>query len=47
FELLKQLPDPIPGNDLHYKSFEELYGTTTTEEHRPSLKNSKPITSKT
>ncbi|CAG8806607.1 44727_t:CDS:2, partial [Gigaspora margarita] len=47
FELLKQLPDPFPSNDLHYKSFEELYGTITTEEHRPSLKNSKPITSKT
>ncbi|CAG8523511.1 4076_t:CDS:2, partial [Scutellospora calospora] len=47
FEQLKQLPDPISGEDLHYKSFEELYGTPTTEKHRPSLKNSKPITSKT
>jgi len=35
------LPDPIPGDDLHYKSFEELYGKQTTEDHRPSLKNVK------
>jgi len=31
------LPDPIPGDDGHYKSFDELYGTTTTEQYRPSL----------
>ncbi|CAG8773657.1 38871_t:CDS:2, partial [Gigaspora margarita] len=47
FEQLKQLPNPIPGEDLHYKLFEKLYGTLTTEEHRPFLKNSKLITSKT
>jgi hypothetical protein len=26
---------------MHYKSFEELYGKETTENHRPSLKNTK------
>ncbi|KAL5012660.1 hypothetical protein ScPMuIL_011211 [Solemya velum] len=25
------------GDDGHYKGFDELYGTVTTEEHRPSL----------
>ena len=29
---------------MHYKSFEELYGKQTTEEHRPSLKNVKTKT---
>jgi hypothetical protein len=29
---------------LHYKSFEELHGKQTTEEHRPSLKNIKTKT---
>ena len=27
--------------DLYYKSFEELYGTQTMEDHRPSLKDAK------
>ncbi|CAB5350493.1 unnamed protein product [Rhizophagus irregularis] len=35
FEQLHRLPDPVPGDDLHYKSFEELYGKQTTEDHRP------------
>ena len=26
---------------MHYKSFEELYGKQTTEDHRPSLKDAK------
>ena len=34
FEKLHQLPDPISGEDLHYKSFEELYGKQTTKDHR-------------
>jgi hypothetical protein len=29
---------------MHYKSFEELYGKETTEDHRPSLKNTKTKT---
>ncbi len=41
FEQLHHLPDPVPGEDLHYKSFEELYGTQTMEDHRPSLKDAK------
>ena len=41
FEQLYHLPDPVPGEDLHYKSFEELYSKQTTEDHRPLLKNAK------
>ena len=29
FEQLHYLPDPVPGEDLHYKSFDELYGITS------------------
>lgn len=29
----------MPENSLHYKSFSDLYGTLTTEQHRPTLKN--------
>lgn len=46
FEQLHRLPDPVPGDDLHYKSFEELYGTETTENHRPSSMNTKMKTKK-
>ena len=41
FEQLHHLPDPVPGEDMHYKSFEDLYGTQTTEVHRPSIKDAK------
>ncbi|GES77342.1 hypothetical protein GLOIN_2v1880501 [Rhizophagus clarus] len=44
FDQLHCLPDPQPGEDMHYKSFEELYGKETTEDHRPSLKNNKTKT---
>ena len=27
----------MPGQDGHYKRFEEVFGTSTVEEHRPSL----------
>ena len=37
FETLSFLPDPIPENDDHYKSFSDVYGQTTSEQHRPSL----------
>jgi len=37
FKGLNFLPDPVPGIDGHYKAFEDVYGSTTTEEHRPSL----------
>lgn len=41
FKELKELPDPIPGPDNHYKPFSEVYGTNTTEEYCPSLQNRK------
>ena len=37
FREIKFLPDPIPTADGHYKPFETVYGTATSEEHRPSL----------
>ena len=34
---MHHLPDPVPKlNGESYKTFEELYGTETTEEFRPS-----------
>ena len=42
FEDLHHLPDPVPdGSSLSYKSFEDVYGSNTTEEHRPSLLKTK------
>lgn len=38
FAQLHTFPDPVPGDDGHYKSFEDLFGTDTTEEHCPSFK---------
>ncbi len=43
FEKLKHLPDPMIGENEHYKPFEEVFGTTTTEKDRPSLSNSKNV----
>ena len=40
------LPDPVPGEDGHYKSFKDLLGTKTDEQHRPSLQR-KPRRKKT
>ncbi len=37
FDLLHYLPDPVPGEEGHYKCFSEVFGTSTTEEFRPSL----------
>ena len=42
FQKLKHLPDPMPGTDGHFLSFDSLLGRPTTEEHRPSLKIKKP-----
>ena len=39
FEQLHHLPDPMPGDGEHFKSFDELYGTDTSEKFRPSLKD--------
>jgi hypothetical protein len=44
FEKIKPFPDPIPGTDGHYLSFAEVYGSDTSEEHRPSAKKSKQRT---
>ncbi|GES78233.1 hypothetical protein GLOIN_2v1880501 [Rhizophagus clarus] len=40
-EQLHFFPDPVPSEDLHYKSFEELYDMQITEDHRPSFKSAK------
>ena len=31
----------VPGEDGHYRPFIEVYGTSMTEEHRPSLQTRK------
>ena len=38
FEQSKPFPDPMPGVDDHYLPFAEVYGSDTTEVHRPSAK---------
>ncbi len=40
FAKLKSFPDPLLKDDGHYKSFDEVHGTDTCENDRPSLKNS-------
>ena len=37
FNSLQVLPDPVPGEDGHYKTLDDLLGTKTDESHRPSL----------
>ena len=37
FSNLHYLPDPIPGDEGHYRTFVDIYGQCTTEEYRPSL----------
>ena len=39
FQSLHHLPDPMPNGD-HYKAFNDSYGTETTENFRPSMKES-------
>jgi len=40
FSQVHSLPDPIPIADkTRYKQFSDVYGTITTEQHRPSLSN--------
>ncbi|CAG8683222.1 7166_t:CDS:2, partial [Scutellospora calospora] len=41
---LHYLPDSIPEDDLHYQSFEDIYGNRTTENYRPSLVKSRTKT---
>ena len=39
---VKSLPDPIlDQSGTHFQPFSEVYGTPTTEKHRPSLPESK------
>ena len=38
FEKLSHLPDLLPGSEGHYKHFSEVFGSKTSEEHRPSSK---------
>jgi hypothetical protein len=46
FNKLSHLPHPTPGDDNHYAPFSEVFGTDTSEEHRPScnVKQSKKNT---
>ena len=37
FDEVKYLPDPMSGTDGHYKQFQDVYGTVTSEDCRPSL----------
>lgn len=38
FAKIKPFPDPVPSeNGLHFKSFGEVYGTKTSQDHCPSL----------
>ena len=37
FDDFRHIPDPV-ANGEHYKSFEEVYGSMTTEKDCPSLK---------
>lgn len=37
FTKLQHFPDPMPKSDGHYKPFQDVLGTDTVEEHRPSL----------
>ena len=38
FQSLHHVPDPVPNGD-HYKDFAALYGTETSEQHKPSSKD--------
>ena len=37
FEQLIPFPDPEPGADQHYKTFNDIYGTKTSEKYWPTL----------
>ena len=37
FKELYQFPDPVPQPDGHYRPFDEVLDSKTTEKHRPSL----------
>ena len=37
FAKVHHFPDPMPGEEGHYKKFDEVFETSTVEDHRPSL----------
>ena len=41
FDTLSFLPDPVLGEEGHYRPFDNVFGTPTLEEFRPSLQTSK------
>ena len=41
FSTIHYLPYPIPGEDDHYKGFEEVYGKNPSEKYRPSMQQRK------
>ena len=41
FDALSFLPDLVPGEEGYYRPFDNLFGTPTSEEFRPSLQTSK------
>ena len=41
FEQLSYLPESTPGEDGYYQNSLKVYGTPTSEEHRPSLQSHK------
>ena len=43
-EVFQQIKAPEPGEDSHYQPFSQIYGTTTTEKFRPSMKQSRKKT---
>jgi len=38
FAKIKSFPDPMLKGDGHYKPFDDVHGTETSEEYRPSLR---------
>lgn len=43
FSNLHHLPDPTLGEDGHYEPFKEVFGKTTTEEGRPSMRKARDV----
>lgn len=41
FDTISALPNPVPGEDGHYKEFDQLLGTPTDGRFRPSLQKAK------
>ena len=39
FPTIHYLPNPVPGAHDHYKGFEEVYGESPMDKHRPSIQS--------